>query len=106
MTLALYILTAFALLAALARVILTLGRRAATGPGQGQTAPAVALTTEAGFLSIGAGIVLIIAAAMTLFGAGLVNLLFATGLASLTLGLSFLQAAAQLRAALHPKPVA
>ena len=104
MTLALYMLTALALLAALARVILVLGRRADTG--QGQTAPAVALTIEAGFLSIGAGIVLIIAAAMALFGAGLVNLLLGLGLASLTLGLSFLQAAAQLRAALHPKPVA
>lgn len=85
-------------LAALTKMILVIGAMQSDCPENGATVRLVAVTVATGFCSIGAGGVLLIAAALpVLADAPIVSLLAGLGLASLCLGLGFTHAVNTLR---------
>lgn len=100
-----YLAIALFALLGLTFMIIVISRALADCPEKGPRAKAVGITVATGFLAIGGGAVLLIAAFATLYPDDSVNV-FSMGLACLVLGLGFTQAVTTLRAALAelPKP--
>jgi hypothetical protein len=112
MTLAIlgYFTITLSTLIALARMILQVGRTMGDCPTNGATARAAALAVTTGFVAIGMGGVILIAAIIpsvvhggTPASAGVITLL-TMGLACLSLGLGFSHAVRTLQAVLQTRP--
>lgn len=109
MTEILFLSIAFAGLAALATVLIVIGRAAADCPQIGGAARVVTLVVTTGFAAIGAGVILIAASMLPLLALGrATGLYIALGLVGIALGIGFYNAAGMLRDALQaaPKPAA
>lgn len=92
-----YFAVATAALLALAAMILAIGKSLGDCPQTGRAARAGAITIATGFTAIGAGAVILIAAALPAFGNAPQATLAAMGLACLILGLGFTHAVTTLR---------
>ncbi|MEM8632569.1 MAG: hypothetical protein AAGF74_15145 [Pseudomonadota bacterium] len=92
-----YFSLAFALLIALAAMVLQIGKALGECPDTGRTARTAATTITTGFVTMGAGGV-ILAALLISQGEPAQTLLIALGLVCVVLGLGFTQAVATLRA--------
>ncbi len=92
-----YFAVALATLLALARMILTIGKALADCPESGRAARAGSITIATGFIAIGAGAVILIAAGLAMAGTHPPTMLLAMGLACLILGLGFTHAITTLR---------
>jgi hypothetical protein len=96
---ALYIALAFGALASLAFMILRIGQLLSECPKNGPIIRAGAITIATGFAAIGAGGVVLIGAILPLLSnAPFAGFLGALGLATLCLGLGFINAVGTLRA--------
>ena len=100
----LYLFFAVTLIAlmGLATMILMIARALADCPENAASARAAGITIATGFLSIGAGGVLLIATLPALAPGDDGMLIFAMGLACIMLGLGFTQAVTTLRAVVEP----
>ena len=93
-----YLIVSFAGLAALATVLALVGRAAGTCPDSRDAVRVATLVVTTGFAAIGAGVVLIIAAALPVLAAGTATALYvALGISSIVLGIGFYTAATTLR---------
>ncbi|MEZ5715326.1 MAG: hypothetical protein R3D85_09235 [Paracoccaceae bacterium] len=103
----LYLAGAFAALALLSFMILKVGALMSDCPDGGPAARTAALSIATGYAAIGAGVVLLVGAALPFLGTETVlTALLPLGFAALALGLGFTQAIATLRDVLAPKPAA
>ena len=102
-----YFTIAFGVLAALARMILVIGKGMGQCPQTAPVARAGAISIATGFLAIGTGGVLLIGALVPSLSGGqavLMGTLACAGLVSLTLGLGFSHALRVLRALVQGRP--
>ncbi|MEO0991548.1 MAG: hypothetical protein AAFX00_11420 [Pseudomonadota bacterium] len=99
-----YFAVALAALLALASMILKVGTYMGDCPVSSRAAKAGAVTIATGFLAMGGGAVILIAAVLPLIEVPSVGLLAALGVACLGLGLGFTNAVATLRAVVADAP--
>lgn len=105
MTDILFLAIAFAGLAALGFVLLRIGKAAADCPQIGGAARVLTMVVTTGFAAIGAGVIMIGAAALPVLASGhATGLYIALGLVAIALGIGFYNAAAVLRDALKAAP--
>lgn len=98
MTDILFLALAFSGLAALASVLALVGRAAGTCPDSRDAARVATLVVTTGFAAIGAGLVLMIAAALPVLATGSLTALYVSlGFAAIALGIGFYTAATTLR---------
>ena len=100
----LYPVLAFGTLGVLGWMILRIGALLGDCPQSQARARAAAVTIATGYLAIGAGGVILGAAAAVLAGAGLPVIIGVLGFVVLCLGLGFTNAVATLRAVIAPQP--
>lgn len=98
MTDIIYLTVSISGLAALAVVLALVGRAAGTCPDNRDAARVATLVVTTGFAAIGAGVVLIIAAALPVLATGSATALYvALGISAIALGIGFYSAATTLR---------
>ena len=102
MSLALYFIFAYALLAALTGMILQISRKMGDCPDTGRVARAAGVTISTGFAAIGAGGAMLVGSALPIVQGGTPAVLFATGFIAIVLGLGFTHAVTTLRLAVQP----
>lgn len=99
MSLVIYFVFAYALLAALTGMILQISRKMGECPDTGRAARAAGVTIATGYAAIGAGGAMLVGSALPVVQGGTPATLFAIGFTAIILGLGFSNAIMTLRSA-------